>query len=180
MKEQGANADIIRDRAAEAGTRVHKAIESLIKGESLHFHNFVLEEWKKISAFVAWCKEVKPQFIETEKSVFNKKLKVTGTLDAIVKIDGETYVLDWKTSRTMSEKFLVQTAFYASCLEVPPDHTGVLRLGTTHKKGYEFKTRTRDQWKEDFNVFKVCKMLFDELNPELEPKHEEYESVLSL
>lgn len=163
----------IKSDAGRAGTAIHKAIEALIAGQTLNEEHYKLEEWVKISSFVDWYKDYKPNFGLTEVSVASKKHKYAGTVDAIAKINGENYVLDWKSSRNLHKSYPLQFSAYASAIEemvgLKIDKTAVLQLGTSSKKGYTFKEY--DDWRDHFRVFLNVKKTweYDTNNAEKDP-----------
>src|SRR3990167_4164006 len=83
----------IKSEAGERGTRIHTATELLENGTELSEKDYSLEEWWKISTFVDWHKEYKPETIAVEFPVFSRKGKYAGTLDRIYKIAGEIILL---------------------------------------------------------------------------------------
>jgi hypothetical protein len=99
-----------RDEAAIRGTDVHAIAERLVHGESVevpaHLVAHVEGYAKLLDAF-----QIEP--ILTERSVANRKLWYSGRFDAIVKLNGLTYLLDWKTSKGVYGETALQTSAYA-------------------------------------------------------------------
>jgi hypothetical protein len=57
------------------------------------------EEWQAVMSFVDWYKEVKPtRIIAVEVSAINPELGYGGTIDLICEIDGQMWIIDFKTS----------------------------------------------------------------------------------
>ncbi|RTL04824.1 hypothetical protein EKK58_09370 [Candidatus Dependentiae bacterium] len=48
--------------------------------------------------FANWWSKVRPELLGAEDLVYSKKYKVSGTFDALLKIDNKTVLCDWKTS----------------------------------------------------------------------------------
>jgi len=99
-------AEMVKREAGARGSRVHKGCEILGTGGDVNHNDsfsdgegdiqeITAEEYEGILSFKSWCDEVKPKFISTEKTVFNKEYMYAGTLDAIVEIDGRTWVIDY-------------------------------------------------------------------------------------
>lgn len=86
-----------RNNSSEFGTRVHKALEVFCsKGR------IVYPEYKTIlSSFKELCINLDKKYCEFEKLVFNKKYRIAGTSDIIVKNkDKKTFnVYDFKTNK---------------------------------------------------------------------------------
>ena len=156
MAEQGFHESrAIRDAAGRAGTKIHLAIEDLMKGEELQESMYTTEEWVKIKSFVDWHARYKPEVLATELPIFSKKGEYAGTVDCIAKISGEMYVLDWKSSRSIHETAYLQVAAYASAIEEQTDlkiiSTGIVQLGARNKDGFRFAVS--NDWKEQYKVF---------------------------
>ena len=132
-----------------------------------------------------WWKETKPEILKLETPVFHEKLKVTGTFDALLKINGKHVLVDWKTSKTMQQHFHLQTAFYATAWEGmghgTVHKTAVLRLGTKHKSGWEWTERKRAEIKTDFELFRAVKKIFDaKVGDKFAPKNKEVPMELKI
>ena len=153
LKDVGQNASIVSQRAAEAGSVVHNAIERLLRGEELSFDSFVegdfkyrenrfyIEEWLAILKFLDFYDEYKPETVGVEEIVFNKKEKYAGTLDYRCNIEGEKWLIDFKYGNEIYPSYWLQVAAYAKCFE-----PGTIdRLGILHLKA---RTRGRDRQKK--------------------------------
>ncbi|MHB8188956.1 MAG: hypothetical protein ACYDHP_00720 [Ferrimicrobium sp.] len=83
--------------AAELGTAVHAVCEEI----ALTGKRPTVD--KEVSPFVdqfeKFLERFAPTFIAAEMPVFSPKYGYAGTLDAIVEIEGATYLLDYKTTR---------------------------------------------------------------------------------
>ena len=53
--------------------------------------------WQMFLRFVDFWETHKPTLIETEVHLFSDELKIAGTCDCICEIDGELWVIDFKT-----------------------------------------------------------------------------------
>jgi len=168
--------DKILKNAGERGSRVHDAIRQLILGKSVtfgvdHFKNedggyspLTPDEWRFLISWSAWCDEYKPQVLKHETAVYNKKFGYAGTVDFIgtilVKDKRVSALLDWKTSGAIYDEYKLQTAAYAACMKTKPTqefYTGVVRLGTRHKAGYEVELYDRTQTLKHFKQFLTTK-----------------------
>ena len=61
----------------------------------------------------------------------SEKYKYGGTIDALLEIDGELTLLDWKTSNHMSLDYKLQIVAYIYLLQeqnIIPSRVGILRL----------------------------------------------------
>jgi len=92
------------------GSDVHLAIESEEEG---FFHIASDLSAGYIESYRRWKDSVKPKFKVMEKRFFDDDLKVTGQVDAIVKVQGLEFIVDFKTSASANkEVWPLQAHFY--------------------------------------------------------------------
>lgn len=170
IAEQGWNeSQRIKIAAGERGTMVHTAINALLAGVTLNRKEYIppvdgasgsfraptTEEWWKISTYVAWHKEFKPELIVSEFPVLSVKHGYTGTLDRIYRIGGKIIVTDDKTSGSIHAHFALQVASYACAVEemstLKVDETAILQLGAKNKNGYRWVLYP--DWRKHIDVF---------------------------
>lgn len=155
----------IKSEAGERGTRVHHAIEALLDGQELARTDYVLEEWYKITAFTRWYDAYKPEDIAGEVAVFSKKGKYAGRVDRIMRINGELYVIDFKTSNSLHAHFPLQFASYANAIEetlgLTVDNTAAIQLGASNKNTYRFVIQPRAEWRENYKVFQHVRNVWE-------------------
>lgn len=122
---------VYKDKGADIGTVIHEMIDKHIKGEEFDVKDEVsvllLEDQGKAKngylAFLKWEAEAKPEWLENEKIVYSKKFGYVGTFDAICKIDGKVYLVDFKSASGFYEfSHRLQTSAYAKAyMEEYPD-----------------------------------------------------------
>lgn len=125
-----------------------------------------------VNAAFDWMRKHNVRWKETERKVYSKKHKCSGTLDGLCLVDScddplccETpfkdrlTVADWKTSNYLYLEYLFQTAYYEGAYEeefgVDVQDRWVLRLG---KDDGEFEPwhLTADDFEDDWNGFLAC------------------------
>lgn len=165
------SAEEIKNIAGDFGTEMHHAYEQLLQGRELNlFNDFKsLKAKKHLASFAQWFADFKPTQIETEQTVASIVYRYAGTLDLLCVKDGEVWLVDFKTSRAIYWNYECQVAAYKQAVEetlgVKVDHTAILRTGSQHKCGYEFKEVTRPI--ESFmNIYKVYLDIHDGVIPE--------------
>jgi hypothetical protein len=87
--------DYQRDVSADLGTRVHAVAEALARGESVGIADDVrpfIAAYRR-DFLEAFC----PRFLAVEAMVCSPRYEYGGTADAFVEIDGEIWLLDYKT-----------------------------------------------------------------------------------
>lgn len=109
-----------RDRAAKVGTAAHSHIEFALAGQPIPDNlmadvhaDDIQQARNSIAAWDEWRKSVPSLTIEaTEVNLVSKTHRFGGTFDAVGLIEGERYVLDWKTSAKVYKDHLIQAAAY--------------------------------------------------------------------
>jgi hypothetical protein len=195
LKQVGFASDYIVKKAAEEGTQVHELCEAYLNGEELKFLDdkgrpqYNPDVWQMFLRFVEFWELIKPTLIETEVHLFSDILKVAGTCDLIVEINGKLWLLDLKTSNQLQLTYELQTAVYGQCYEEcfgrKIDHYGILWLKSSKRgakkdkmqgKGWEVVESTRT-FEENIDIFKTVKRLFDLENPTHSPTFTEFRTV---
>ena len=139
--------------------------------------------WQMFLRFVDFWETHKPTLIETEVHLFSDELKIAGTCDCICEIDGELWVIDFKTSNHLHTTYDLQSAaytqMYKECYGKTADRIGVLWLKSKSRgvdnsgkrlkgKKWEMFESPRTQ-EENLEIFKSVKNIFDLENPKHKP-----------
>lgn len=96
--------------AAILGTSVHALAERISKGETVE--NFSIEQKPFVDAFLEFMIAYQPTFIETEATVFSRTYGYAGTMDTVVEIGGNRYVMDYKTGKSVWPEAALQISAY--------------------------------------------------------------------
>lgn len=199
IKDVGHNADIIMRKAGDEGTQTHNAIEDLLLGNEVtwmdDFGNARYNEtvWGMIVKFKQFWDMAKPELISTEEFTFSDIHKYAGTADLVVKINGEVWLIDIKTSNSLHKSYDLQLAAYAQSLfeqkGIKIERTGILWLKSTRRseskkadeffaKGWELKPV--DEMEKNFELFKMIYRLYELENPTTEPIYYSYPTTIKL
>ena len=115
-----------RDAAAESGTLAHSMVEAHINGTD------PLEVWKvgqelpeetikeatnAFNSYLNWASMTKLKIIEQEMPLVSEKFGFGGCPDAIGEINDELCLVDWKTSNSVYQDYLIQLAAYKQLWE---------------------------------------------------------------
>ena len=175
--------DILKE-AGRRGTLVHKTTEMLEAGGVALRQGFTDQEWEMLVGFVDWYKSTQPLLVKMESSIVSDKHKTGGTIDRVYKIGDYQIILDIKTSGAIYDNYWAQVAAYAQMYEekhkTTISHTAILRLTDKKKTRFEYVLHDRNEWKEDFKIFKATQQIWDYLNPNSKPKIVELPNELSL
>jgi len=207
LKEQGENADKLRDEAGDRGSRVHNATEQLDKGNPIHWADddgkafFQLDEWQLLLNYVDFKEKVNPVIIANEQPLCSDTLGFGGTLDRIVEFAGKRWLLDIKTSNQISDTFILQLSAYAKLWNekfphLPIDDVCILWLKSTirtdkidekkgvwqgrpynNPKGWQIITFD-EHYEVAYKDFEHVKAIFNRANPNYKPLNLIYPDVI--
>ena len=199
LKDVGHNSDIIMRKAGDEGTQVHNAIEELLEGKEIawmdDYGNARYNElvWGMVIKFKEFWAQAKPELIFTEEFTYSDTHKYAGTADIVVKINGETWLIDFKTSNHLHKSYDLQLAAYAKSIEetkgIKIDRTAILWLKAATRgedkagkkiqgKGWELKVI--DDIEKNFELFKLIYRLYEIDYPTTEPKFTSYPTTIKL
>jgi hypothetical protein len=159
-------------KAMSIGTTVHSIVEAY-KATHTEIPQVGVDFQKYANAFYEWARLHQPEILFNEKSVLSLKHGYQGTLDLMVKIQGETYLIDVKTGKDIYPSVELQLSAYQEALKengINADKLAVLLLekgkdgeGTGN---YVFKTIT-----PRFDEFLAAKKLWAWLNIDKNKKY---------
>jgi len=197
LRDTGNNSKTILKQAGEQGTNVHNAIDDFLKGVPVRWiddngiAHFTLKEWQMINRFMKFFSCIDNVGFLSESIVFDKKLKLGGTMDLVCTIDGERWLIDYKTSNAIHKTYRMQLAMYKQMFENASkqkiDRYGVLWLNAKTRtdklpfqgKGWQLKEFT-EYFKDDFKLFGHTRAIWDEENPNYAPKNLLYPNKFKL
>lgn len=152
------------ERSAQAsarGTKAHKAIQDYLEGMVPDLEGVEVY----FESFLKWQEKYEPKTIQTEFFVSHGQHEYAGSIDYICKIDGEVWIIDWKTSKSLNPGMglqlkAYQQAYYAMTGVEPK--MGIVQLAPKNpdggylKRGFRFK-----EYDGEFNIFLAHKKIFD-------------------
>lgn len=199
LKDMGSEADHIVKKASKEGTQTHNLIEQLIKGEEVEWMDqygnakYSEQVWRMAMRFVEFWKQVKPEPISVEEFVYSDKLEYAGTADFICKIDGEVWMIDFKTSNGLYRTYDMQLSSYAKAWEEMGkgkiDRSGILWLKSPKRKpsskkgvyqGGNWELKVIDKIDENFDLFLTIYKLYKLDHPKVQPIYRQYPTILKL
>lgn len=87
----------MRDAAAVKGTRVHALADQLANGEEVQVPEDLAGH---VESCVRFLDEWQVETVRTERPCYHEKYLYAGTFDLIANIDGEQWLLDFKTNKS--------------------------------------------------------------------------------
>jgi hypothetical protein len=105
------------DAARERGTDIHALAERWHKGEAVEPPDDLADEWE---GYLRWWGAARPDVLYAEEMVCNVEHDYAGTFDLIAVFDGEAWMLDIKSSKSVADnrgnvwpEYRLQLAAYA-------------------------------------------------------------------
>lgn len=154
-------------RGGTIGSMVHAQIESYIKKDK------VLGIENKYGAYRfadALFDAVNPKvnnWIAIEPHLVSEALKIHGTADAVVMMDGVPTILDWKTSAAKSLTHPIQLAVYAMCWnekKSDPIYRGVIARVDKKSKRLGVKLDVYDNLSQYYPIVKALRDIWEYSN----------------
>lgn len=107
-----------RDKAADIGTIAHFLIECYLNGQVADLEDYIQSDIDKAlvcyNKFADWWHEQNLEKVATEIQLVNEPYKYGGTIDLIANDkDGNHILIDFKTSKKISDSYWRQCAGYA-------------------------------------------------------------------
>lgn len=177
---------------AQAGTRghkVHQMITDLLNGRTVKMESeytdpdtgekcaIELDEYEALLSFANWYKEVKPEVIDNEIVTINRETGYAGTIDLVCKINGELYIVDFKTSQYIWPNYELQLSAYKNAdKKYAGAKLAILQIGyKRNKKRFKFAEIT-DKWA----LFQAAHEIWKNENSNSKPFVADYPSEISL
>lgn len=167
-------AEAIKEAAGDRGHKVHQLITKLLSPDDegnqqvVNMDDLVknadtgteeplkLDEYEAVMSFVDWFHATKPEVIANEMVVVSAKHNYAGTADFICKINGETWLIDFKTAQTIWPSYELQLAAYKHALDMPIDRMAVLQVGY-RRNGKRYKLTEVD---DQFELFLAAQQIW--------------------
>lgn len=187
-------AEAIKSAAGDKGSKVHSAIVDLIDGKEVKMDSkylnqssekdeeLTLEEYEAIMNFVDFYSSLESvKTINREFTVFSDKYNYAGTVDWLVEINGELWLIDFKTSKSIWTEYELQVSSYGEEVKNSLKLKSTPKLGIV-QIGYPYNKRG---WKlteieNKFDLFLVTQKLWEQENKDKQPPVKDYPEVLKL
>lgn len=154
----------------ERGTRIHASIEAVLRREQATPDP---RDVPAIEGARTWLNETKVKPLEVEAFLIHETLGYGGTCDLIAEIDGEVWLLDWKSSKSVAwpdgrvyDEMRLQLAAYARAefIARPADPTRypvppITRYGIVHVTDAGTKLYPAEVTDVDWIAFRACVLL---------------------
>ena len=148
----------IKEAAASKGSKIHKACENLLQGETVAMDAeyadpktgvlapLTVEEYYGIMTFAEWyknlCAKNEVEVLGSELVIWNDEDNYSGTTDLILRINGRVTVIDIKTGANIWPEHTLQLSAYKRALDLAGTEVhdlAILQLGyKRNKNGYKY------------------------------------------
>lgn len=196
LQQVGLNSSEILKKAAEIGSDVHSLIDEyqkLPENFKLSFLNengiqqYKWEVWELFCKAMDFFNTYNPEIIAHEFSFASDELGFGGTIDCICKINGQIWLIDYKSGNMVHESHYLQISAYAKAWNLLNPNYKIEKAGILHLKAQTWKAIDGKiqgtGWKlsessksidEDYDYFTYCQKLWLKDNSNLQPKIKEY------
>ena len=121
--------DKVRDEAAEAGTKMHYAIECYYNApEKHHTPEFIIPSSPELTYFqnfVTYFQEKFPHYkpYRTEWMIYYEELQLAGSIDMVFEneLDGSLFIYDWKRAKEIKKQSAFMNFALTDCISHLPD-----------------------------------------------------------
>ena len=178
-------AEAIKNAAGDRGSKVHQAIDALINKKSVkmddkfsvdgELQELTPEEYEVVMSFASWFNEVKPEVVKSEFVVWNEERNYAGTVDLLCKINGELWLIDYKTSQNLWPEHELQVSAYKHAVEGSPK-LGILQVGYRRNKNKWKMNEVEDR----LELFLAAQKIWAHEQAGVEPKQRDYPRELKL
>lgn len=193
LMQVGMNAKQIIEEAGIVGSNVHAAIDFFLKGQEIAYMKdgkeiYTWEEWVLICKAMEFFNNFSPKILVHEFSFAIDEFGYGGTIDIICEINGEIWLIDYKTSNMIHQTAFLQVAAYRQAWDYLNPHYKIQRSGVLHlkaqtrgedKKGEKiqgdgWKIIETENYEDDLKFFNYCLDIWRRENKNARPKQEEY------
>lgn len=178
-------AEAVKQAAGEKGSKVHQAISDILRGATIKIDSkFAVNggepteltaiEYEAVMSFANWLNETQPEVLKVDYTLVNETDGYAGTIDMKLKINGEVWIIDIKTSKDIYPSHELQVSAYkkadSECQKI-----AILQVGYARNKAkYKF-TEIEDQ----YPLFQAAKAIWAKETNGVQPQQKDFPLELS-
>lgn len=195
LKQQGKDADEIRDEAGRRGSVVHGLTERYDNGEEVSlldengYIGYKLSEWSMFEKYVEFRRNHPALVIHNELTLVSDQFRMGGTVDRVMQIGGRTYIVDIKTSNALHAHYWLQLEAYYKMLNeklgLEADGVAILWLnaktrtegkkGAIQGRGWQLVVcEDMEERTKSWRLFLACQQLWLAENEDQKPRQTSY------
>jgi hypothetical protein len=180
-------AEALKSAAADKGSKIHQAIDYLLDGNVVKieskFTNYekgieeelTAQEYEAVISFKTWFDKAKPVIIQKEFTVFSDDDSYAGTVDLVCKIDGEEWIIDYKSGQYIWPSYELQVSAYKHAI-MGEFRLGILQIGYQRNKDKFKFTEVQDK----FDLFLGARAIWANDNADVQPLQKDYPLEIQL
>lgn len=166
----GSEAEEIRDTRSFIGTLAHYRLASKMAVKyGLPMPELQIQKPREFDSNITqilnsiakkceeWIELFNPIALKVEHVVINRELCYAGTIDLLARIQGQLFLIDFKTSKGVYSEHLAQVAAYIKCFQVPLQ-AAILRI---NEESAEFKMLEQSELERGFDLFLKARENFE-------------------
>lgn len=166
LKKNGDEAEQIKRDAGNKGSKIHQAIEDLLNGIEVKFdakymnhdtgreEELTADEYWTIMTFVKWWEKLNAEHevkvLAVEHSDISLTMEVGYTLDLLIQVDGEKWIVDYKTSKEIYMSHKLQT--WLMKFHQKADRAFLLQIGYNRNKDGFKLTEVEEDLQAEYNA----------------------------
>lgn len=184
-------ANEIKEAAGEAGDKVHQGVNRLANGGTVAMEDLFTnpnsgereelsaDEYWRLMTFMEWWRKYNPELIRAEYTVWHEKHRYAGTVDLLVRIGDQAWLVDVKTSSQIWPSMEMQVSAYKHADPLLPKGVklAILQVGYRYNKIQKWKfTEVPDR----FPLFLATRKIWKHETDGQKPHQRDYPLSLSL
>lgn len=163
---RGIDSTKYRDEAGVIGTLAHYLIQCHIQQTEPDLSGYAPDQIdaaeNAVISYYEWEAQHNPKPIHCEIPLVSEVYRYGGTIDLYAEIDGQYWLVDFKTGKALYPEMWYQVAAYEQLLlenDYPVDGVRILRIGRDENEGFEDQVlRERER---DFCIFYHCLKVYE-------------------
>jgi hypothetical protein len=158
---QGIDSSKYVDSTAQIGTCAHLLVQCHLSGEEPDLSQFspdtISQAENSLISFYEWEKSHTIKPILLEKAMVSDTYRYGGSIDCYAEIEGEPWLLDFKTGKAVYDEMAIQLAAYRNLLQehgYPVQGCRILRIGRSEDEGFDDKVFPAKFLDRQWQIFK--------------------------
>ncbi len=168
---EGIDSSKYTDESARIGTLAHYLVQCHLTGENPDtstYGSFEIDKAENaLLSYYEWEKTRQIEPIENELPLISEQYRYGGTIDCYCKINGEFWLLDFKTGKAIYPEMLTQLSAYVQLLNengFPVEKARILRIGRDETEGFEERvitdfTKHNELFRHCLSIYQIQKQI---------------------
>lgn len=174
-------AEALKVAAGEEGSKIHRAISDILNGKTVKIDDKYSDndgnepkeltaiEYEAIMSFVSWLNETQPEVLKVDYTLVNEQEGYAGTIDMKLRINGEIWIVDIKTSKDIYPSHELQVSAYKKA-DPECQKIAILQVGYTRNKAKFKFTEIEDQ----YPLFQAAKAIWTKETAGVQPQQKDF------